>query len=76
MAKQQRTKKRVFKKLTLRLSLWEYRDLQELKKEVHQKTLSKAILKASTNYKKLKQSLFEIQNQLDLLNYEKSRINQ
>lgn len=75
MAKQQRTKKRVFKKLTLRLSLWEYRDLEDLKKEVHQKTLSKAILKASTNYKKLKLLLFETQNQLDILNYEKSRLN-
>jgi len=68
-----RQKKRVFKKLTLRISLWEYREIEELRKEMHTKTLSKAILKASCNYIRLKKMMFEIQNQLDILEYEKQR---
>lgn len=66
-------KKRVFKTITIRLSLFEFRDIDELKKEVCTKTLSKAMIKAAVNYKRLKQMLAETQNQLDILIYEKQR---
>ena len=67
-----RTRKRVFKKLTLRISLFEYRDIDELREVTCSKTLSKAILKAATNYSKLKETINELQNQIDILNHEKN----
>jgi len=67
-----RRKKRVFKKLTLRISLWEYRDIEELKKETFSKTSAKAILKASCNYVRLKKIIHEQQNEIDILKHEKN----
>jgi hypothetical protein len=66
-----RKKKRVFKKLMLRISLWEHRDIEELKKETFSKTSSKAIIKAACNYKRLKQIIKDQQNQIDILLHEK-----
>lgn len=68
--KKPRTKKRVFKTLTLRINLWEYRDIDELKKEVFAKTSAKAILKAACNYVRLKKMLYETTNELDILRHE------
>ncbi len=68
-----RPRKRVFKKLTIRLSLFEFRSADELRNEMCTKTLSKAIIKASCNYIKLKLIINDLQNQIDILNYEKSR---
>jgi uncharacterized membrane protein YfbV (UPF0208 family) len=67
-----RKKKRVFTKLTLRLSLWEYREVEELKKETFSKTSAKAIVKAACNYKRLKEIIHEQQNQIDILTNEKN----
>lgn len=68
-----RKKKRVFKRYTLRVSLWEYREIQELKKETFSKTASKAILKAATNYVKLKRIIYDLQNELDILKHEQTQ---
>lgn len=68
-----RKKKRVFKKLMLRIDLWEYRDIEALKIETFSKTSAKAILKAALNYVRLKEIIKNQQNQIDILNYEKSQ---
>jgi hypothetical protein len=67
-----RKKKRVFKKLTIQLSLWEFRDIDELRKELNKKTLSKTLIHAACNYLRLRKMLFEVQNELDYLKYENS----
>jgi hypothetical protein len=68
-----RKKKRVFKKLMLRIDLWEYRDIEALKKETFSKTSAKAIIKAACNYVRLKEIIKNQQNQIDILIYEKSQ---
>lgn len=68
-----RKKKRVFKRYTLRVSLFEYRDIEELKKETFCKTSAKAILKAATNYVKLKKIIYDLQNEIDILRHEKNQ---
>ena len=71
--KKPRKKKRVFKTLTLRISLWEFRDIDELKKETHSKTSAKPILKAACNYVIIKKMLYDTTNELDFLKYEKAK---
>ena len=73
MATKTRTKKRIFKKLTLRLSLWEHRDIEALKTETFCKTSAKAIIKAACNYVRLKEIIKNQQNEIDILIYEKSQ---
>ena len=68
--KKPRKKKRVFKTLTLRISLWEFRDIDELKKETIKKTMNKAIIHAACNYVRIKKMLYETTNELDILKYE------
>lgn len=68
-----RSKKRIFKRYTIRLSLWEFRDIEVLKKETFCKTTAKAMVKASTNYLRLKQIITEQQNEIDILRHEKKQ---
>lgn len=67
-----RKKKRVYTKLTLRVNLWEHRDIENLKKETFSKTSAKAILKAACNYVRLKEIIHQQQNQIDILIHEKN----
>jgi hypothetical protein len=66
-------KKVVVKHVTLRLNELEYKTLMRAKFELAQQTKTKTIMRALDQYMYYKAEAWRLQNEIDFINYEKSR---